>query len=161
MGDLNQNDGQDLVALRAERDSLRDFLGSITKQYEGSIAEMKRQFIEFSKQAHEDRRREPQRDFSTQQGDVMVATIRRDESDGGGALYAERYRNDTATGDPANIHRLERISRASAYDPAKLAAPDIPLTEADMNGDYAHDHPYMWNDELWTPVVGGEAVAYG
>ena len=75
-----------------------------------------------------------------------------------GNLFSIRYRNDTATTNVANIHRLEWIARSSAYDPQKLA--DATLTEADMNGDYAHDHPYMWDDALWTPVVGGVAVEY-
>lgn len=80
-------------------------------------------------------------------------------NDGGGtgSLFAIRYRNDTATGDAADIHRLEWIAKSSAYDAAKLT--DAGKTEADMTGDYASDHDYMWDDDLWNKVVGGEAVA--
>jgi hypothetical protein len=57
----------------------------------------------------------------------------------GGADFSIRYRNDTARGNNAGIHRLEWIAQPSAINPE---------TEEE------------WDDTLWQPVAGGDAVEY-
>lgn len=87
------------------------------------------------------------------QGDVIHARPGGSSGGGSAAAFTIRYRNDTATSNEADIHRLEWIAQPTAIDTANY--PNYTAT-----GDYAADHPYMWADELWTPVVGGEAVEY-
>ena len=67
----------------------------------------------------------------------------------GGSKYSQRYRNDTLRAslgyevpDPP-IHRLEWIAKATAYDPSTI-------TEENPTGD-------EWANELWSPVLHGEA----
>jgi hypothetical protein len=61
---------------------------------------------------------------------------------GEGTLFSLRYRNDTATGNAAGIHRLEYIAKSSPYIP----------------DDDGNPTAVMWPDAEWTAVPGGDAV---
>ncbi len=68
----------------------------------------------------------------SKQGDVIP-------SSDGGADFTIRYRNDTARENEAGIHRLEWIDKPTAIDP---------------------ETGVEWADELWQPILHGDAVEY-
>ena len=152
-----QNDDvkNELDKVKQERDSVLSALKDLTSKYEETVADIKGRFIDFSVKSAA--RESALLGIAEHVQGNVIPGGRSIGSGEEGSYYTSRYRNGSAESPPADVHRLEWIAKASAYDPTLLAAAS--KTEADMTGDYASDLPYMWA-EGWKPVVGGEAVVY-
>ena len=116
-------------AIKAFAKMQADFVSGITKQ----VAEMEsRQGQFFVRMAGAQGR------FSRAEQQNILPDFGPDPEDAaGGGMFSIRYRNDTATANPENVHRLEWIANATVIDP---------------------DTGVEWADELWTPIVNFIAV---